>query len=362
MANIYVNHTGSSTPPYDTEAKAARNIQVALDAAVSGDTVLIKADQNYIMNGTDQQAAQFDVDVNDNVTIRGYYTTVGDQDYGGTYYKDPNHGLVVIDANNGAFHIFSAGDKSALHWYNLKTINVNTGYNVYSLILTTEKFGYLLQNCVTTGGKRAIYAAYLGNPTIRDCIFTGTYVTSPPTFGAIYLASSCTRGAIIQDCNFSHGNTTRSIYCLNLGMNIIEHNIFNITGAVTSVIEIAGAAGFLVNNVIYEGTGGSIANGIKVTSETQNVLIYGNIIVGCTTSIDGTTTISLGGWNCFYNNGSNWTLRNGDIVADPQFMNAANGDFRLKPTSPCLNRGKPTLGGGYTDIGAWQRKSFLRWK
>ena len=79
-----------------------------------------------MMNGTDQQAAQFDVDINDNITIKGYYLSPGDQDYGGTYYKDPDHGWVVIDANNGAFNVFSAGNKNKLRWHNLKTINVST--------------------------------------------------------------------------------------------------------------------------------------------------------------------------------------------------------------------------------------------
>ena len=70
MADIYVNHTGSSTAPYDTEAKAATDIQVALDAAGNGDTVWIKADQDYVMDGVDQQAAQFDADINNNVAIK----------------------------------------------------------------------------------------------------------------------------------------------------------------------------------------------------------------------------------------------------------------------------------------------------
>jgi len=42
------------------------------------------------------------------------------------------------------------------------------------------------------------------------------------------------------------------------------------------------------------------------------------------------------------------------IEADPEFVDANNGDFRLKPSSPCLNAGKPTLNGGYTSMGAWQ--------
>jgi hypothetical protein len=304
MANIYVNHTGSSTPPYDTEAKAARNIQVALDAAVSGDTVLIKADQNYVMNGTDQQASQFDVDVNDNVIIKGYYSTIGDQDYGGTYYKHSNNGWVIIDANNGAFCVFSTGDKSKIRWHNLKTLNVNTSYSAYDLTPTVEKMGYLLQNCVITGGKYAINGAYLANLIIHDCTFTGTYTAFPAKW-AIYLESTCMRGAIIRDCNFSHGNTGRSIYCLNMGMTVIEHNIFNITGTISvAVIDIA-SAGFIANNVIYKGTGGNIAKGIEIASDGKSSMIFNNIIVGCTTSIDDLATINFGGWNCFYNNGSN---------------------------------------------------------
>ena len=53
------------------------------------------------------------------------------------------------------------------------------------------------------------------------------------------------------------------------------------------------------------------------------------------------------------------------IEADPLFVDAANGDFRLKPESPCLNKGFRTIGNtsedddGYTTIGAWQRISYL---
>jgi hypothetical protein len=360
MANIYVNHTGSSTPPYDTEAKAATDIQVALDAAQAGDTVWIKADQNYVMNGTDQQAAQFDVDVSDNVTIRGYYSTIGDQDYSGNYHKNADHGWVVIDANNGVFNVFSAGDYKNLIWMNIKTINVNTSKVSYDLTLTTEKFGYLVQNCWTTGGQKAVECMYLANPIIRDCTFTGIYTTIP-VFGVVYLSSTCARGTIIQDCNFSHGNAVRSIYTLNQGMNVICNNIFNISGIVTTVIEVS-VSDLIYNNTIYKNSGGAITNGIKFALVAQSSEVFNNIIAGCTKSIEDLATINFGGWNCFYNNGSNWTLRYGDIVADPQFMDAPNGDFRIKPTSPCLNRGKPTMGGSYTDIGAWQRKSLLRRK
>lgn len=44
------------------------------------------------------------------------------------------------------------------------------------------------------------------------------------------------------------------------------------------------------------------------------------------------------------------------IEADPYFVDTANLDFRLFSSSPCKNTGKPTLGGGYTSIGAYQFK------
>ena len=41
------------------------------------------------------------------------------------------------------------------------------------------------------------------------------------------------------------------------------------------------------------------------------------------------------------------------------WVDAANGDFRLKPNAVCLNAGRPPLVNGVVSIGAWQRKSFL---
>ena len=49
----------------------------------------------------------------------------------------------------------------------------------------------------------------------------------------------------------------------------------------------------------------------------------------------------------------------GSIEVDPSFVNVdpnnpEDSDLRLKPGSHCLNTGKRTVAGGYSDIGAWQ--------
>lgn len=66
-------------------------------------------------------------------------------------------------------------------------------------------------------------------------------------------------------------------------------------------------------------------------------------------------------YNCFYNN----TNPNSDVVSNfgvtgnPLFTDAANGDFSLQPSSPCINTGDPTFtvpegGEPRIDIGAFE--------
>ena len=355
MADIYVNHTGSSTAPYDTEAKAATDIQVALDAAGNGDTVWIKADQDYVMDGVDQQAAKFDIDADDGIKIKGYYSSTGDQDYGGAYYKDDTNGWAVIDANNGAYPVFEAGGVENISIQNIKTIDANTGQYTFDISPTSSKKGWMFQNIWTTGGKEAFSLDYILGAIIRDCKLTGSYSPSPFS-GAIYLQGNC-RGGLVEDCNIEIANVGRCIRAVGDGV-IVRNNIMVFTATVLAGVRCDNSA-FVIGNVIYKKSG-TMSDAVLLASSAFGSVVYNNIIANCTDSIDDSAGAAFGGWNCLYNNDNDWTLREGDIQSDPQFMDAANGDFRLKPTSPCLNTGKPTPGSGYTSIGAWQRKSLLR--
>jgi hypothetical protein len=352
-ANLYVNHTGSSTAPYDTEAKAARVIQVALDAAGSGDTILIKADANYVMNGTDQPAAQIDVDHNP-CTIRGYYLTVGDQDYSGAYYKDGTHGWVVIDANNGAYHVFSTGTLDDLAFMNIKFIHLNSGKD--SIYAMNPQGSYVFQNLWFTGGDEAI-ETWVTSVLVEDCKFEGGFSSD--------IISYDTQGVLtVRNCLFKV--TTQPASCIYFGVQaqgnalIMENNVFDINAFIPNGIiepsdDFQDGLELVANNTVYVHPGISSDVFLDLNG-MQNYIIYNNIITGCAISIYGATgNNNLSGWNCLYNNTANWTLHTGDITSDPLFVDAINGDFRLKSASPCINTCKPAYyPGGKASMGARQ--------
>lgn len=357
-AYIYVNHDGNDTAPYDTEAKACTDVNTALRIAERGDTIWLKADANYVLGG-DQQAAMLNMDGNSYKVVCGYYQTIGDQNVGGAYYKDANYGWAIIDANNGSHHalgvVTGGGSPTDIAVKNIKFTNINFSY--YSINIAPANLtacGWNIINCWFTGGVGAIYNGKQASPFIDDCKFTGTY--SKSFLDAVILSNNeGMTNIVVQDCNFSHGNAYTCIRCNGAGTHIIRNNLFNISGAVNKVIKMTYQS-WITNNTIYENSGGTITTGIDISAATSIATeISNNIIVGCTTSINDEAAYSgycQGGWNCFYNNGTDWTLRYGDIQADPQFIDAANDDFRLQPTSPCLNTGKHTLNNGYTTMGA----------
>tara|TARA_S200002703_G_C3778012_1_gene239611 strand:- start:234 stop:1148 length:915 start_codon:yes stop_codon:yes gene_type:complete len=78
-----------------------------------------------------------------------------------------------------------------------------------------------------------------------------------------------------------------------------------------------------------------VADGSFGTSSTYK----NNIFVGlnANTELLGFTPTVSGG-NCFHDTGI--SSGNGGVVfADPQFVDSANGDYRLRPSSPCIGTG-----------------------
>jgi hypothetical protein len=134
-------------------------------------------------------------------------------------------------------------------------------------------------------------------------------------------------------------------------------------------IGINGGAGIIANNVIYniqcadsEPPSDSDKWGAiyvySLLEQGHIGLMYNNILMNCIKGVNlGSGSVGYLDYNCIYNCNKAYIGTEAgphDIFADPCFVDAANGDFRLKANSPCLNTGKPTLSNGFSNMGAWQ--------
>jgi hypothetical protein len=138
-------------------------------------------------------------------------------------------------------------------------------------------------------------------------------------------------------------------------------------------MKISGAA-MVLNCLLYNITGTAfecnsasarwhIANTIAVMSNTAAYGVFrvqssgGNVVYedyNCFVRLDGTAAV--------YHYSANWpvlyspsVIGRHTIQANPCFQDPASGNFRLMLFSPCLNAGKPTLGGGYSSVGVQQK-------
>lgn len=134
----------------------------------------------------------------------------------------------------------------------------------------------------------------------------------------------------------------------------------NISGGITCSESQVDISGNLITNgstgVRMMWSDGSIVNNTIVSNEMgiemdDTAVVANNIIVGNTTGISYTFFASNPiSHNDFYGNTSDSIPddmpRPTDISADPKFVNAATGDYRLLPGSPCIDSGDSTVGPG----------------
>jgi len=55
-------------------------------------------------------------------------------------------------------------------------------------------------------------------------------------------------------------------------------------------------------------------------------------------------------WNVYYSCASELSAINGNINVNPQFVDASNGNYRLQPTSPCIDKGSNTYASDLPDL------------
>ncbi|MBL9121333.1 MAG: hypothetical protein JNL80_15605 [Phycisphaerae bacterium] len=152
----------------------------------------------------------------------------------------------------------------------------------------------VFERCIFRGNKAARAGAleFFGGsqPKVTNCLFHNNQATGSGGGGAIWLGSSSS-------------GTFRNITVTANNASVVGGGVYNTGGSST-----------FINCISFGNTGpGTIAdNGIK--------------------SQGGTSTIT-------YSDVQGLTTGTGNINLDPQFENAAGGDYRLQVTSPCIDKG-----------------------
>jgi len=166
-------------------------------------------------------------------------------------------------------------------------------------------------------GIRAQGSARILNSRILDNTKVAHY---PRSGGGIYAASS---SVLIRNCLVARNVTWTS------GGGIYGGRIENCTVVSNTVTLAGGEAGG-----VYLSSGSTVSNSI----------VYFNEVSGVHTNLNTTTGV---GFSCFTIPDSG---TNGNISADPLFVDLAGGDYRLSDASPCINRGDSSIVTWSTDL------------
>ncbi len=312
QTTYYVSLTGSNTAPYSNWVDAATSIQIAVDAASDGDTVLVD-DGTYVLTTN--------VSITKGITVRsrnGYPAS-------------------IVDGND-ATRCFYIDNTNAV----LDGFTIQNGYNPsgYGGGVDINNAG-IVQNSFLTGNQaRDGGAIALDNGGYAiNCIITNN-LASDNGSGGYGGGVRCLNGGTVRGC-LVYGNT--SVY---YGGGI---NIWN-AGAVQNCT--------IVDNTCSNGAG-IRARG---SSTIVNSIIYFN---------NGDNWVTDGSSYSFNYSCSTPALPGsgtGNITDDPLFENASSNDYHLTSSSTLINAGlndawmtgtfdlagNDRIYGGTVDIGAFE--------
>jgi predicted outer membrane repeat protein len=383
-ATTYASPTGRHLPPFANWTDAATNLQAAVDAAWLGGTVLLD-------NGLFADAAE--VVVAKAVTLRGRngrnFTRV---DGGGAHrvFRLSHAQAVLADMTitNGLAEY--GGAVWVDHQGLLSGCDIRGNVATYGGGVFLD-FGGRLENCAVIGNTSGtngggLFVRWSGQAA--NCRFEGNQATNG---GGIYLE----RGGLLTHCQvLSNRASNLGGGVVLRGSGVCEWSTISGNSAWQNGagLYLDGSA-TLHHSVITSNQNASSGGGVYLAgySRVQNCLLVGNastsygggiyiaggIVENCTITANSTGYrgggIGGGGSRQVFNsiiyfNHAGWSWNNdyqenGDAYVhcdlwpsrfftnqgwgtgddcmdiDPQFVDASNGDYRLKPTSPCLNAG-----------------------
>ena len=353
-------NNGSS---WENAYQGAGGIATALAASVSGDEVWVAAGTYKPTTGTSRAAS---LTLKTGVALYGGFSgtemSVAERDLGvnittvtGDLLGNDNGTLNLTD---NSYHVFigtGAGSTAVLDGFTIRGGNANgAGTSNYD-----------------KGGGLFIFQS--GSPTIRNCRFIGNRCTFGG--GAVYIFAAA--GTFI-DCRFENnfGGSFGGAFDMNNVVGTFERCVFiGNSAARAGACESFGGSQTRYTNCIFRGntatgSGGCgalwIGNSSSVTvrnstfvannatslagciintsgaSTVANCILWANSGPGGTTSGNQVTN-SGGTTNVSYSIVQSGFSGTGNLNINPDFLDQAAGDFRLKPASPAIDSGSNSL-------------------
>ncbi|MCP3871623.1 MAG: hypothetical protein GY699_00490 [Desulfobacteraceae bacterium] len=200
-------------------------------------------------------------------------------------------------------------------------------------------------NQANEGGGGGLYT-YLGTPRYEKCTFFNNQSTG--SGGAIFCNDS---SPVIKQCLFRSNNSPA--YITNSAQPHFINCVFDRNRGTSLLITGEDSHPTLTNCTLY----GSNYFGIDTDSSgsftLENTILWENTGKDIV-SLPDSAIIN----NCNIQKVGTWTGINNNISQDPQFISGEGGNFRLLPTSPCIDQGN----NDYlleTDIGDFYEKSRI---
>ncbi|MDB5756517.1 MAG: hypothetical protein JWR56_2945 [Massilia sp.] len=342
--NLYVATTGSDSNP-GTQAKPFKTIQRGANMAKASTTV-------HVAPGTYRENVS--TKVHGTATARIRY--VSDTKWGAKVIGSGTEGMWTNNGNYTDIVGFDISGSGRLGILNYASYTLVQGNNIHNLTISG--------GCTGSGGAGVVNANYSASD--GDIIGNVVHDIGVPgkCNGVQGIYSSNLRGKIFNNIVYR-----ASAYGIHLW-----HAASNVTIANNTVF---GNGGGSMGGGIVTGVGDSPGGKILTNTKVINNIVYKNASWGikqyCYSGVSCIGSGNVVANNLVYGNGAAISMKvgsaTGTINADPQFVNfQANGtgDYRLKSTSPAVNKGTATSApttdingvarprGAALDIGAYE--------
>jgi len=338
----------------------AAGLQTALDAVNDGNNTDMFIRNTFDLTGTiDIDAGAGDKATNKWLRVIGCDAS-GDELTLGNY-------VTLTAGGAGTYTIMDIGeDLDNVELRHLRLYNNSQGVGYDGIFIDANGFGGIMRNILINACK--IEKTHSGITTEDDVValtIVDTIITNVVDYG---IAVEASMGKVLTvigcDIQVAATKTCISLRCSATILNtILRDGAYGINDDFGDAVTIA-------NCIFYKQTTSGIVTDEtdSLINEYNNIYIYANQGDYYTNDGDGSIGYSDYGFVHFGAEAVNNPHPGPHSInnKNPWFVDGDNGDFRLKPTSPALNTGKPTLGNsltntGYSTIGTFGRISYLRY-